>query len=455
MTEHACQSLCAGPLLPLSWSRSGEGSTRVGHAEDASHCVGHIRQNAFVSNGALFRGGDLREYLHKVQASAVSQVARAAPDEVRFAPDALTERLFEEHRVAPVSFDFAGITRTELREESETIEQWGERYSIPIHALSVVVPMTGDSELLRRQASTYTMGANLQATLRTEALVFSISGRELTPEAVLGQVDAIKAQLTQSVEWANADVAGWEPQLRRDIEGAVANRKQRLDDAARLSANLDIPLAATSQTKRVSVPVARKSVRIEQTVSRSLTAKMEPHLADAMYEDVLRTLGGLARALERLPRTASRFKEEELRDLALFILNSNYEGAARGEVFNGNGKTDLLLAWRDRNAFIGECKFWKGPKGFTDAIDQLMGYLVWQDTKAALILFIKDGEPTEVIEKADKTLRAHLSFRSASKVADPAVRRDYVMVSASDSQRYIKLALLPVVVPKIASPSSD
>jgi hypothetical protein len=425
------------------------------YAGDAGQCVGHVRQNAFVSNGGLFRGGYLREYLQKVQARAVSQVARAAPDEVRFAPDALTERLFEEHRVAPVTFDYARITRTEPREESETIEQWGERYSIPIHVISVVVPMTGDSELLRRQASTHSLGVRLQATLRTDALVFSISGRELTPEAALGQVNAMKAQLTQSAEWANADVAGWEPQLHRDIEVAVANRKQRLDDAASLSANLDIPLVATSQTERVSVPVARKSVRIEQTASRSSTAKMEPHLADAMYEDVLRTLGSLARALERLPRTASRFKEEELRDLALFILNSNYEGAARGEVFNGNGKTDLLLAWRDRNAFIGECKFWKGPKGFTDAIDQLMGYLVWQDTKAALILFIKDGEPTEVIEKADKTVRAHVSFRSACEVADPVARRDYVMVSASDSQRYIKLALLPVVVPKIASSAND
>jgi len=85
----------------------------------------------------------------------------------------------------------------------------------------------------------------------------------------------------------------------------------------------------------------------------------------------------------------------------------------------------------------------------------LMGYLVWQDTKAALILFIKHGEPTEIIEKADQTLRAHASFRSASEVADPAVRRDYVMVSAADSQRYIKLALLPVVVPKVDSSSSD
>ena len=73
---------------------------------------------------------------------------------------------------------------------------------------------------------------------------------------------------------------------------------------------------------------------------------------------------------------------------------------------------------------------------------------------AALILFIKDGEPTEVIETADKTIQAHASFRSASGVADPSVRRDYVMVSAAVSQRDIKLALLPGVCPKVDSLSS-
>jgi hypothetical protein len=31
----------------------------------------------------------------------------------------------------------------------------------------------------------------------------------------------------------------------------------------------------------------------------------------------------------------------------------------------------------------------EGPKDFAKAIDQLMGYLVWQDTDAGLILFIK------------------------------------------------------------------
>lgn len=400
-----------------------------------------------MRDGHLFKNGRLADYLRGIQTQAVEKVAMTSPDEIRFASEAVVERLFAEHRVDTVSFDWEGITRTEPREDVEVIEQWGERYTVPIHVLSIVVPMSGDPELLRRQADTFSSGV-LEAHVRGDALVFSVRGRELTPDAVRGHVDSMKHELERQVAFANNQVESWIPHLRIAIDAAVRQRKDRLDDAASLSAGLDIPIAPTSADRRVTVPVARKTVRLQDRVAGAETAKIEPALADAVYEDVVRTLGSLGRALERLPRTTARFNEEEVRDLALFILNSHWEGAARGEVFNGKGKTDILLPWKDRNAFIGECKFWKGPKAFADTIDQLMGYLVWQDTKAAIILFIRNGEPSEVIAKADRGVREHPSFKTAREANDPMTRRDYVMVSASDSQRFIKLALLPVVIPQ-------
>ena len=400
-----------------------------------------------VRDGHLFKGGRLADYLVGMQRAALEKVAKEPPDEIRFVPEAVVERLFEDHRVATVSFDWHGVTRTEPREDVDVVEQWGERYTVPVHVLSIVVPMSGDPELLKRQADTYSSGA-LEAHVRGDAIVFSVRGGELTPEAVRGQVDRMKKELERQVSWANNQVESWTPHLRISIDAAVKQRKERLDHAASLSAGLDIPLAATSNNRRVTVPVARKTVRVQERFQGNETATVEPALADAVYEDVIRTLGSLARALERLPRTTARFNEEEIRDLALFILNSHWEGAARGEVFNGKGKTDILLPWKDRNAFIGECKFWKGPKGFRDTIDQLMGYLVWQDTKAAIILFIRNVEASEVIAKADIGVREHPSFRTAKVPTDPMTRRDYVLASASDNQRFIKLALLPVVIPQ-------
>ena len=115
--------------------------------------------------------------------------------------------------------------------------------------------------------------------------------------------------------------------------------------------------------------------------------------------------------MERLPITAQKFDEEGIRDIALFILNANYQGEAAGEVFNGAGKTDIMLNYRDRNAFIGEIKFWPGPERFSDAVDQLLSYTVWRDTKAALILLIKDVRATTAIRGADDVIVLILSLR--------------------------------------------
>jgi hypothetical protein len=127
-------------------------------------------------------------------------------------------------------------------------------------------------------------------------------------------------------------------------------------------------------------------------------------------------------------------------------LNSNFEGSARGEVFNGAGKTDILIQHDDRNAFIGECKVWRGEKQFGDAIDQLVGYTVWRDTKAALILFIRSGNATEILAKADAKLRAHARFESARTTTDADSRTDYLLHAKDDPARLIRVALLPFVL---------
>ena len=116
-------------------------------------------------------------------------------------------------------------------------------------------------------------------------------------------------------------------------------------------------------------------------------------------------------------------------------------------MFNGQGKTDLLLNWEGDNAFIGECKIWTGPAKLREAIDQLLGYVTWRDTKAALIVFIKKGTPSDVIRKARNEVEAHASFvRLKAEVSE--TRFDYVLQSPGDTERHIDLALIAVVIPE-------
>jgi hypothetical protein len=214
-----------------------------------------------------------------------------------------------------------------------------------------------------------------------------------------------------------------------------------LDDAS------DVPLYRVPDEEQVPIPVERKQMRPESTppVADGDTATHFV-MAPDIYEDVVQTIEQMTRAMERTP-TAAKLDEEEIRNLILFVLNANYRGAAAGEVFNGRGKTDILLRWEDDNAFIGECKVWRGRLAFVAAVDQLHRYVTWRDTKAALIVFIRGGNATEIMEKARKELRDHATFgRELSGSTD--TRSDFVLRSFTDPDRLISVALVGVIIPQ-------
>ncbi|MEU4250390.1 hypothetical protein AB0F15_23570 [Amycolatopsis sp. NPDC026612] len=123
-------------------------------------------------------------------------------------------------------------------------------------------------------------------------------------------------------------------------------------------------------------------------------------------------------------------------------LNAQFEGTAGGELFNGEGKTDILIRVDDRNVFIGECKVWSDPKTMDDALRQLFGYLVWRDTKAAVLLFIRNKDVTAVIEKAIQKIEDHPNYkRTGTRRGDEQI--DFTMHAQDDPDREIHLALIP------------
>jgi hypothetical protein len=90
-----------------------------------------------------------------------------------------------------------------------------------------------------------------------------------------------------------------------------------------------------------------------------------------------------------------------------------------------------------------DCKFYTGPQSVAKAIDQLLGYVVWRDTKAALLLFVRRGNFTDVVEKAVEAVANHPQCQRRTPSADPSRRSDFVFTRADDPDRAILLALLP------------
>lgn len=103
--------------------------------------------------------------------------------------------------------------------------------------------------------------------------------------------------------------------------------------------------------------------------------------------------------------------EEDIRQHFLVQLNGQYEGQATGETFNYEGKTDILIRSEGRNIFIAECKFWRGPKAFTETIDQILAYTSWRDTKIAILVFNRNKNLSSVLEKIPLEIQNHKNFK--------------------------------------------
>jgi hypothetical protein len=166
--------------------------------------------------------------------------------------------------------------------------------------------------------------------------------------------------------------------------------------------------------------------------------RLEPVLAERVFEDVLGVLRSACVSMERSPGTYAAMGEEDRRQVLLIPVNTQYRGQASAEAFNVMGKTDILLKWEGQNLFIAECKIWRGVKSFTDAVDQLFTYAAWRDTKLAVVMFVGAKSLTEIIDKAREVLAEHAQFEAWGE-ADSEQELRATMRWPGDDRRHAQL----------------
>jgi hypothetical protein len=196
-----------------------------------------------------------------------------------------------------------------------------------------------------------------------------------------------------------------------------------------------------------TVPVKKRVAKIDQ-IKVEGAFKPEPALSHSDYEEILRIMKNMALVMERSPRAFVDMEEEALRWHFLVQLNGAYEGQATGETFNFQGKTDVLIRVDGRNVFIAECKFWRGEKSFLETIDQLvLKYLGWRDTKAAVVVFNRNANFSDVLAKIPEIVLTHPNYkREVGKLDETTFR--YVFAQPNDPNREITLTVLAFDTPK-------
>src|SRR5260370_9957277 len=164
----------------------------------------------------------------------------------------------------------------------------------------------------------------------------------------------------------------------------VVNRKARLLRIRQAGAAIGLPLRRREGAPQTyAVPNVIRKTAIQKPVVNRKGFVPEPALAEQEYDNILSIVRGMVSVMERSPKAFAHMGEEDIRSHFLVQLNGQYQGRATGETFTYQGKTDILIREGDRNVFIAECKIWKGEVELSKAIEQILGYLHWRDTKAA------------------------------------------------------------------------
>ncbi len=347
----------------------------------------------------------------------------------------------------PVTVLWDDVTMTEPTQlERGGTDAFGRRI-VQAQASSVLsVPVEGEATVLTYRSHTGAPMPPLDGQASPGKLELVWTGvLDANPESIREWYARRRLEIERFLVNNNNEVVAYNAQMRRAINETIGQLRAEELARRRLTESLPFPVARSPRATR-PVAVTRRQVTLQQAKPASEKFAPEWSLDAAVFDDIVADLTSMATVLERMPGAAA-LGEEHLRNLLLGMLNTNYTGQVAGELFNGRGKTDIVVRAQDRNVFIGECKFYDGPKSVSHAVDQLLSYVVWRDTKAALLLFVKSGNFTDVVAKVTVAVTSHPRCQKTLPAEEPAVRSDYLLTREDDPDRVIHLAVLPFRLP--------
>jgi hypothetical protein len=388
-------------------------------------------------------------YLRRREASAKDEVDRLA--DVKVLGDdsaALVRELFEKVKIRPIEFRWDQIYLDEPMEVdiSGRVNPFGETYTIRGTNVTVHLPFEGDQDLLQVSPTTQNFNPP-QAHVRDREVRLEWEGRAGEVAQVQGWLGQVTSQMKTYAAWSKQDCDGFNTNLEGLLASWLKARRDHLEKNRQLVSALDIPIGRkpTPATDLVPVP-KRRPIHVHQAAAVTREVPRELRISDADYVAIIEQLSSARGLLERQPETFSAMGEEALRDILLVILNNQF-GPAVGEMFSRKGKTDIVIIKERGPVFIAECKIWSGEKAFSEAIEQLLGYLVWRDTKAAMVVFVRERDVTGITQKALAALAGHA--RHVSNGAPIGDVPTEILHQEGDPRRHIRVALLIVPIPPV------
>lgn len=407
-----------------------------------------------TSKGLLFCTDDLGQILQNTLHALCSEVESMNANRLlNTSPEDLKNYLVEKYKVTPIQLlrdqwyaDAKEMPVDVRHDRNRWIDDRSQSVMVPGERIQVRVPFEGESELFFARANTFSMNPP-RAILDKNELVLQYDSPADQARDVRPLIDSELTNIEEHLAWQRPMIDSHNAALYSTAAQSIEQRRARLLAQSQRAEALGIPIRRRADVPTTyAVPTVRRKAAPDLPPATTSQFMPEPAWMMDQYEQALKIVQDMTLVIERSPQAFKTMDEEALRQHFLVQLNGQFEGKATGETFNMSGKTDILLREGDRNVFIAECKFWKGPKGFAQAIDQLMGYATWRDGKLALLVFNRGTEMSTVLAGIDATVKAHGNFKRAVNWSHASGFR-YIFHTSGDANREKVLTVLVFHVP--------
>ena len=407
------------------------------------------------SKGLLFSSYDLQTALNNQVDELRKEVEKLESNRLlNTSQTDLINYLVEKYAATPVSLQkenfYAEESEVQVDVRYDSM-RWIDDKSRPAlvsgQRIQVKIPFDGEEELFYC-ASNQRSSNPPRAKVANNEVVLSFEMPNDSPRDLKPEIDTSIVNIEQHLSWQLSMINTHNSSLSQHAVEVINNRRERLLANSSRMSSLGIPVRVREDAPRTYVsPEIRKKVVPTLPMASTAPFEPEPTLGMDLYEHILTVIQNMALVMERSPSSFIKMGEEALRQHFLVQLNGQFEGKATGETFNVEGKTDILLKENSKNVFIAECKFWKGQKGFSETIDQLLGYTAWRDSKTAILIFNRETETTKVVSGMKEAAITHPNFKREVPTYIHETGARYVFHNKNDSNREFLLTVIVFDVP--------
>ena len=391
----------------------------------------------------LFAERELSQWLRLRFDVAESQIGSARDDYIlNVNEDEYIAHLTDTCFVDNLVLKFEDVTCEQYEADVQT-QDYGRVVSSKRNIIKYYIPYEGNPDLLGTTPSNRILWS-IEVSVEEQCVCFEVPDAIGNAERINHESKQVMGSMQTQCQHVWDEVEKYNTGIETRLRPLFISRKNELLKHRNILAKLDVPLRKrdnTSETFAVPAPQKKQKISIRKPEVHEVGFSPEPNLDEKVYNQILKVLHDVGKQFEKMPSLYEGKSEEELRDAFLVFLETNFEGSATGETFNKTGKTDILLRHDGNNVFIAECKIWTGPKGLLDTITQLLGYLTWRDSKAAVMMFVRNKDILSVLESAKEAVPGHANCDSEVDERDDSWF-NYRFHLNDDPNRKLHLAVL-------------